>query len=98
VEQDETEDHRERGRRHVAGNGGSDDGAERGGHFEEHADADIGVALADVGGGSAGGSGDYGDEARADGVAEVDSEQEGERRGEDDAAAEAGERSEESGG
>jgi len=69
---------------------GSEECAEGGGDFEEHADADVGEAFADVGDGCSGGGGDDGDEGSSDGVADVYVEEEGEDGDDDDSAAESG--------
>ena len=75
----------------------ADDRADGRGNFEEHADADVGEALAHVGCRRTGRRGDDGDERCADGVFDVDAERQRERRNHDHAAAKTGERAEKSG-
>jgi hypothetical protein len=70
--------------------------AEGGRHFQEHADADVRKAFADVGGRRAGGGGDDRDQRSPDGVANVDLEQQHQHGDDDHAAAEAGERAQDS--
>src|ERR1700733_15228770 len=76
---------------------GTDYRAERGRDFEEHADADVRESLADVGCGGAGGGRDDGYQRGADGIAQIDVEEQRQDRNDDNAAAEAGERAEQAG-
>ena len=92
VEQDEAEEDGERPGRHPRGEERSEDCSDGGGDLKEHADADAGEAFADVGGGGARGGRDDRDQGRSDGVAEVYVEGQGEEGDENDAASEAGER------
>jgi hypothetical protein len=67
------------------------------GDFQEHPHAYVGKTFSDVSGGCTGRCSDYRNESGADGVPDVDSENEGEERNDDDSAAKAGKRAEKSG-
>ena len=71
-----------------------EESADGGGDFEEHSDADVGEALADIGGSGSRRSGDDGDERGTDGVMDVDVKEDGENRNDDHTAAESAERAE----
>ena len=81
----------------AGGEEGTEERAEGRSDLEKHADADVRVALADVGGGRSGAGGDDRDERRADGVAKIDVEDGGEQRDKDHATAEATQRADEAG-
>jgi len=97
VEEDDAEDYGDPVAGDSGGEIGAEEGAEGGGDFEEHADADVGEAFADVGYGGSGGGGDDGDEGGSDGVADVYVEEEGEDGDDDDSATEAGESAQQAG-
>ena len=73
------------------------DGSGRRAQFQEHGDAKIGHPLANVGRRRAARSGDDRDDRSADGVADIDAVQQRQRRHDDDSAAQADQRAEESG-
>ena len=75
----------------------AEDGTDGRGDLEEHADADARKALADVGCGGTGGRCNGRDQRRADSVAQVDVKDNRQKRDEDDPAAEACERSQQTG-
>ena len=60
------------------------------GDFKEHADANVGIALPNVGRGGPGGGSNYGNERGADGVADIDMKGQSEERHDDHATAKAG--------
>lgn len=91
IKKDEAEDDGYPVARYAGGEVGAEESAEGGGDFEEHADSDVGEAFADVGYRRSGRGCDDRDKRGADGVADVDFEEKGEHRHNDDASAEAGE-------
>lgn len=88
VEQHNAEEDGEAAHGDAGGEEGSEERSEGGRDLEKHADANVGVALTDVGGGSAGAGGDDRDQRGANRVTEIDVEDGGEEGDEDNAAAE----------
>ena len=97
IEQHDAENDGDVAQRQMHGQKRAADRANGRGDFKEHADADIGIPFAHVGGSRAGGSGDDGNERSADGVADVNVKDQGEQRDDDNAAAESGEGAEKAG-
>src|ERR1700690_535984 len=85
-EEDDAEDHGDRGRRRARREGRPEEGAEGRRDLEEKADPHVREALADVGRRGAARRRDDGDEGGADRVLDVDAETEREERDEDHAA------------
>jgi len=81
----------------VGGDESSGDGSDGGCNLEEHSDAHVAEALADVSGGSSGGGSNDRDKRGSDGVTHIDMKGEREERDDDDTAAETGEGAEKSG-
>ena len=97
VQQEQTEDHRQRGGRDHSCQKSARERAGGRRHLHEHADPDVRVALANVGRGGAGRRGDDGHQRRPDRVPHVDLEQQREHRHDDDPAAEPGQCSDDPG-
>ena len=97
-EEDDAEDHRDRGRRRAGREESARERAESRRDLEEEADPDVREALPDVGRRGAARRRDHGDEGGPDRVLDVDAEAERQERDENDAAPEARERADEAGG
>ena len=72
LQQHQAEDDAEITRRYARSEVSPENRANGGRDFEEHSDAYVGVAVAHISGGRAGRGGDDGDQAGADGIAQID--------------------------
>ena len=89
VQQHQAEDDRDGTVRNVQSDGGADHRANGGGRLQKHADADVGIAFAHIGGRRTGRGGNHRNQRRADGIADVDMKQQRQHRHNHHAAAQA---------